>query len=85
MRTTVNINDSLLELAKQLAHERQMTLGEFLQESIQVNCMRRETVMKSEYKPLPVFKGRFDFSVYKGDFTKTPDTSYVDANGLWHE
>lgn len=35
MRTTVSIDDQLLELAKLRAHERHQTLGEFVESAIQ--------------------------------------------------
>ena len=35
MRTTISIDDQLLELAKLRAHERHQTLGEFVQSAIQ--------------------------------------------------
>ena len=85
MRTTVNIDESVLELAKRVAHERHCTLSEYLEESIQVNYARREQVRQVGYQPLRTFSGRLDPTFFKGDFTKTPDTSYVDENGLWHE
>jgi hypothetical protein len=35
MRTTVSVDDRLLELAKRRAHERHQTLGEFVESAIQ--------------------------------------------------
>lgn len=35
MRTTVSIDDKLLELAKRRAHQRHQTLGEFVESAIQ--------------------------------------------------
>ncbi|WP_161962248.1 type II toxin-antitoxin system VapB family antitoxin [Nocardioides speluncae] len=54
MRTTVNIDDRLLEFAKERAHERHLTLGEMLEEALQRYLM---TPIVEEYPELPVFEG----------------------------
>lgn len=54
MRTTVNIDDKLLEFAKERAHERHLTLGQMVEEALQVYLM---TPLVEEYPELPVFDG----------------------------
>lgn len=54
MRTTVSIDDQLLELAKLRAHERHQTLGEFVESAIQ-HYLGSET-KRREAQAVPVFR-----------------------------
>jgi len=54
MRTTVSIDDHLLMAAKERAHERHQTLGEFIEVALQ----RHLAVVPDEQVPeLPVYDG----------------------------
>lgn len=53
MRTTVSIEDRLLELAKLHAHERHQTLGEFVESAIQYYLASQRT--SREAPAIPVF------------------------------
>ena len=54
MRTTVNIDDRLLEWAKDVAREREVTLGDLLDEALQRLLM---APLHDEGTDLPVFQG----------------------------
>jgi hypothetical protein len=54
MRTTVNIDDRLLEWAKEVAKERAVTLGDLVDEALQRLLM---TPHPEEGPELPVFPG----------------------------
>jgi hypothetical protein len=54
VRTTVNIDNQLLEWAKDLARQRNVTLGDLLDEALQRHLMDPLTELGPE---LPVFRG----------------------------
>ena len=54
MRTTVNIDDRLLEWAKEAARERRLTLGELVDEALQRLLMQPAAESDPD---LPVFQG----------------------------
>lgn len=54
MRTTVNIDDHLLEWAKSIARGRQLTLGAVIDEALQRHCSDPLGAAEPE---LPVFQG----------------------------
>ena len=54
MRTTVNIDDRLLEWAKGVAKEREVSLGDLVDEALQRLLM---TPRDTEGPDLPVFQG----------------------------
>ena len=54
MRTTVNIDDRLLEWAKDVAREREVTLGDLVDEALQRLLM---DPLHDEGPDLPVFNG----------------------------
>ncbi len=55
VRTTVNIDDRLLEWAKDVARQREMTLGDVLEEALQRLLMQPP---HQDGPPLPVFEGK---------------------------
>ena len=55
MRTTVNIDDRLLEWAKDVARQREVTLGDLLDEALQRLLMQPAAESGPD---LPVFKGK---------------------------
>ena len=55
MRTTVAIDDNLLEKAKAKARGRGQTLGQYLEETIRLDLARPSP---RKIPPLPVMKGR---------------------------
>ena len=57
MRTTVNIDDRLLEWAKEVAKERSVSLGDLVDEALQRLLM---TPHQDEGPELPVFQGGGD-------------------------
>ena len=54
MRTTVNIDDRLLEWAKDVARDRELTLGDLLDEALRRLLM---APLHDEGPELPVFEG----------------------------
>jgi hypothetical protein len=54
VRTTVNIDDRLLEWAKDVARQRELTLGDLLDEALQRLLM---APLHDEGPDLPVFQG----------------------------
>lgn len=54
MRTTVNVDDRLLELVKERAREQGVTLGEFLEQSLRYYLAKPEPAIGP---PIPVFRG----------------------------
>ena len=55
MRTTVTIDDRLLELAKERAHEQHLTLGQLVERGLQAELMR-PTVDRGERPELPTLE-----------------------------
>lgn len=58
MRTTVTIQDSLLEEAKDLAHERKCTLGKIIEEALQISFSRQNKTNSVAHSPIVTFKGK---------------------------
>ncbi|MFT4011658.1 MAG: hypothetical protein QM655_16630 [Nocardioidaceae bacterium] len=84
MRTTVAIDDNLLEEAKLWAHERHLTLGQLVEESLRLRMLTDEEEPRA-FVPLPVFQGS---GLLPGaDPTKNPwhwEEDEPDENGLYH-
>jgi len=57
MKTTLDINDSLLATAKSLAAQQQTTLTRLIEEGLQLRLRFANTAPKSRTQSLPVFKG----------------------------
>jgi hypothetical protein len=55
VRTTVNIDERLLDWAKDVARQREVTLGDLLDEALQRLLMQP---VREDDPPLPVFKGK---------------------------
>ena len=57
MRTTVNIQDNLLEVAKEAASRRKCTLGAVLDDSLRYFLLDRKQSLPTKPTPFPTFKG----------------------------
>jgi hypothetical protein len=58
MRTTVSISDPLLELAKKASRERQLTLGEVIEEALRMTLATRpKSSVKGRRPTLVTFRG----------------------------
>jgi len=58
MRTTISIEDSLLQKAKKIAHERRSSLREVIEDALRVAFARgQKTTRSSPHRPLKTFKG----------------------------
>ncbi|MFT4287835.1 type II toxin-antitoxin system VapB family antitoxin [Nocardioides sp.] len=84
MRTTLTIDDELLEEAKGWAHARHLTLGELVEEALRLRILGDEE--PRAFVPLPVFQGS---GLLPGaDATKNPwhweGEDEPDENGLYH-
>lgn len=55
MRTTITIDDHLLDLAKEHARRRGVTLGRFIEDAVRSQLAER--VEHREGPPIPVFRG----------------------------
>ena len=58
MKTTLDINDSLLANAKALAARQRTTLTRLIEEGLQLRLRSSRTVTKVSKGKIPVFKGR---------------------------
>lgn len=58
MKTTLDINDSLLASAKALAARQQTTLTRLIEEGLQLRLRSSRATPKTSKRKLPVFKGR---------------------------
>lgn len=58
MKTTLDINDSLLATAKALAARQQTTLTRLIEEGLQLRLRSSRTAPKANKRKLPVFQGR---------------------------
>ncbi len=58
MKTTLDINDTLLATAKSLAAKQQTTLTRLIEEGLQLRLRSTKVASKSRKQKLPVFKGR---------------------------
>lgn len=58
MRTTISISDSLLDLAKKASRERQVTLGQVIEESLRNTLAARpKSAIRSKRPALITFRG----------------------------
>lgn len=58
MKTTLDINDSLLANAKALAAQQQTSLTRLIEEGLQLRIRSSHTTTKATKRKIPVFKGR---------------------------
>jgi len=58
MKTTLDLNDSLLANAKALAARQQTTLTKLIEEGLHLRLRSSRPVPKASKRKLPVFKGR---------------------------
>jgi len=58
MKTTLDLNDSLLANAKALAARQQTTLTKLIEEGLQLRLRSSRPAPKASKRNLPVFKGR---------------------------
>ena len=58
MKTTLNINDSLLANAKALAAQQRTSLTRLIEEGLQLRMRVPQTATKEKKPRIPVFKGR---------------------------
>ncbi len=58
MKTTLDINDSLLANAKALAAKQQTSLTRLIEEGLQLRLRSSHSAIKASKRKLPVFKGR---------------------------
>jgi hypothetical protein len=58
MKTTLDINDSLLANAKALAAQQQTSLTRLIEEGLQLRLRSSHTKTKASKRKIPVFKGR---------------------------
>jgi hypothetical protein len=88
MRTTVAIDDNLLAAAKQAAHARHRTLGEFIEESLRVNLLRplpTQLEAQETIKALPVLRAGLAPGVTMDDVHRLAyGDDEPDENGLYH-
>jgi Arc/MetJ family transcription regulator len=58
MRTTISIEDSLLQKARKIAHERRSSLREVIEDALRAALARaQKTTRSSAQRPLKTFKG----------------------------
>lgn len=58
MKTTLDINDSLLASAKSLAARQRTSLTRLIEEGLQLRLRTSPAATKSQRRRIPVFKGR---------------------------
>jgi hypothetical protein len=58
MKTTLDINDSLLAAAKAQAAKQQTTLTRLIEEGLQLRLRSSRAAPKASKRKIPVFKGR---------------------------
>jgi hypothetical protein len=58
MKTTLDINDSLLADAKSLAAQQRTTLTRLIEEGLQLRLRSSRAASKTKRHKIPVFKGR---------------------------
>ena len=58
MKTTLDINDSLLASAKALAAQQRTSLTRLIEEGLQLRMRSSNTAPKAGKRKIPVFKGR---------------------------
>jgi hypothetical protein len=57
MKTTLDINDSLLANAKALAAQQQTSLTRLIEEGLQLRLRATQTISKASKRKIPVFAG----------------------------
>jgi hypothetical protein len=58
MRTTISINDSLLEQARKVSQQRDCSLGEVIEDALRTSLVARpKSKRDSNEKPLKTFRG----------------------------
>jgi len=58
MRTTISIEDSLLELAKQASLDRSCSLGEVIEDALRESlAVKKKTSKVQEMRPLKTYRG----------------------------
>jgi hypothetical protein len=57
MRTTLALDDALVEKVKKIAVERNATLTAVIEDLLRVGLAARNTAKKRERRPLPIFRG----------------------------
>jgi Arc/MetJ family transcription regulator len=58
MRTTISIEDSLLQKAKKIAHERRSSLREVIEDALRAAFARgQKTIRSTSHRRLKTFKG----------------------------
>ena len=63
MKTTLDINDSLLANAKALAAQQRTSLTRLIEEGLQLRLRSSRVIPKSGKRKIPVFKGRGGLAV----------------------
>jgi hypothetical protein len=58
MKTTLDINDTLLATVKSLAAKQQTTLTRLIEEGLQLRLRSSRAASKASKRKIPVFKGR---------------------------
>jgi len=58
MKTTLDINDSLLSSAKALAAKQRTTLTQLIEEGLQLRLRSSNIAANFQVRKIPVFKGR---------------------------
>jgi hypothetical protein len=58
MKTTLDINDSLLATAKAIAAQQRTTLTRLIEEGLQLRLRSSRAAPKASKRKIPVFKGR---------------------------
>ena len=71
MRTTISIEDSLLQKAKKISHERRCSLREVIEDALRAAFAKnRKTTRSNPQRPLKTFKGS---GIQPGiDFSSSP-------------
>jgi hypothetical protein len=57
MKTTLDINDTLLATAKVLAAQQQISLASIIEEGLRLRLRAQESVLPPAKRSLPVFQG----------------------------
>jgi hypothetical protein len=58
MRTTISIEDSLLQKAKKISHERRCSLRQVIEDALRAAFAKdRKTIRSNSQRPLKTFKG----------------------------
>ena len=57
MRTTLSIHDSLLQRAKEISAQRNVSIGELVEEGLRVTLAARPKTGRGQVKPVMTFRG----------------------------